>query len=86
MISPFIREPVTLLRLWAPSLCHPYAHIPIAFRRSYPGVPGYVMVSIAYGECQEPKNLGCDQTPDKCGFQPNHTIHVRRTRKEYWLG
>ena len=42
----------------------------------YPGFDGYYMVSIAYGECKEPANLGCDQTPDKCGFQANHTINV----------
>ena len=42
----------------------------------YPGLPGYVMVSIAYGSCKEPEAQGCDQTPDKCGFQLNHTINV----------
>ena len=44
--------------------------------RKYPGTAGYTMVSIAYGECREPASQGCDQTPDKCGFQPNHTINV----------
>ena len=42
----------------------------------YPGMLGYTMVSIAYGTCMEPANQGCDQTGDKCGFQPNHTINV----------
>lgn len=36
----------------------------------------YYMTSIAYGLCMEPKGLGCDQTADHCGFQPNHTINV----------
>jgi hypothetical protein len=44
--------------------------------RKYPGFPGYYMVSIAYGLCHEPANRGCDQTPNKCGFQANHTINV----------
>lgn len=42
----------------------------------YPGTPGYTLVGISYGECKEPANKGCDQTADKCGFQPNHTINV----------
>lgn len=42
----------------------------------YPNLPGYYLVSIAYGDCHEPAKQGCDQTPDKCGFQPNHTINV----------
>ena len=42
----------------------------------YPGTSGYTMVSIGYGLCEEPKGLGCDSTPDHCGFQPNHTINV----------
>ena len=33
----------------------------------------YYMHSVAYGGCKEPANLGCDQTPDHCGFQMNHT-------------
>ena len=37
------------------------------------------MCSIAYGECKEPANQGCDETPDKCGFQPNHTINIWRS-------
>ena len=41
-----------------------------------PGSSMYTMFSIAYGECMEPKGQGCDQTADKCGFQPNHTINV----------
>jgi hypothetical protein len=47
--------------------------------RKYPNRPGYTMCSIAYGECKEPANQGCDQTPDKCGFQPNHTINIWRS-------
>ena len=42
----------------------------------YPGQSGYFLHAIAYGCCREPANLGCDQTPDHCGFQPNHTINV----------
>ena len=42
----------------------------------YPNTQGYTMVAISYGECMEPAGRGCDQTPDKCGFQPNHTINV----------
>ena len=41
----------------------------------YPGF-GYVLTAIAYGECREPQNQGCDQTSDHCGFQANHTINV----------
>lgn len=41
----------------------------------YPGL-GYVLTAISYGDCKEPANLGCDKTPDHCGFQPNHTINV----------
>ena len=41
-----------------------------------PGTPGYIMVSIAYGLCEEPAAKGCDQTSTHCGFQPNHTINV----------
>lgn len=29
----------------------------------------FYLTSVAYGGCTEPANLGCDQTPDKCGFQ-----------------
>ena len=29
----------------------------------------YYMTSVAYGGCEEPANLGCDQTKDHCGFQ-----------------
>jgi hypothetical protein len=45
----------------------------------YPGHTGYYMISVAYGECKEPANLGCDQTSDKCGFQFNHTVNVWRS-------
>lgn len=41
----------------------------------FPGL-GYVLTAISYGECFEPAGRGCDQTPDHCGFQPNHTINV----------
>lgn len=44
--------------------------------RRIPADPYYYMTSIAYGLCKEPANYGCDQTADKCGFQPNHTINV----------
>ncbi len=39
--------------------------------RNPPGAPapGYYLFTIEYGLCEEPKNQGCDQTPDKCGFQ-----------------
>ena len=30
---------------------------------------GYWMNAVAYGGCVEPMKLGCDQTPDDCGFQ-----------------
>lgn len=42
----------------------------------YPNREGYYMISVAYGGCMEPKGQGCDQTPDKCGFQFNHTVNV----------
>jgi len=38
------------------------------------------MTAIAYGLCAEPAGLGCDQTADHCGFQPNHTINVWKSR------
>jgi hypothetical protein len=44
--------------------------------RKYPCVEGYIMCSIAYGECKEPPRQGCDQTPDHCGFQLYHTINI----------
>lgn len=34
------------------------------------------MYTIEYGLCVAPKNLGCDQTPDHCGFRDNHNITV----------
>ena len=48
--------------------------------RKVPGEPYYYMTSIAYGLCLEPTGLGCDQTADHCGFQPNHTINVWRSK------
>lgn len=47
--------------------------------RKIPGDPHYYMTAIAYGLCEEPTGLGCDQTKDHCGFQPNHTINVWRS-------
>ena len=44
--------------------------------RRIPNDPNYYMTSISYGLCKEPAKLGCDQTADHCGFQPNHTINV----------
>lgn len=48
--------------------------------RKVPNDPFYYMTSIAYGTCMEPTGYGCDQTPDKCGFQANHTINVWKSR------
>jgi hypothetical protein len=36
----------------------------------------YVMHTIEYGLCVAPAKLGCDQTPDKCGFRNNHNVTV----------
>lgn len=42
----------------------------------YPGLDGYYMAGIAYGNCSEPAARGCDQTPVHCGFQPGHLINI----------
>ena len=46
--------------------------------RKFPstGTNDYYLLGLSYGDCHEPANLGCDQTPDKCGFQFNHSIHL----------
>jgi len=36
----------------------------------------YYMHAMQYGLCEEPANLGCDQTPDHCGFLPDHNISI----------
>jgi hypothetical protein len=42
----------------------------------------YYMTSVAYGGCKEPANLGCDQTPDHCGFQVRGwKFHRQRSAK-----
>eukprot|EP00158_Paraphelidium_tribonemae_P010360 Partr_v1_DN47593_c0_g1_i1_m59135 len=52
--------------------------------RKYPAVDpdGYYWLhGIAYGGCREPPNQGCDQVgKPPCGFQPNHTIDIYRSR------
>jgi hypothetical protein len=36
----------------------------------------YLMTTIEYGLCVAPARLGCDQTPDHCGFRDSHNITV----------
>jgi hypothetical protein len=36
----------------------------------------YIMHSIEYGLCVAPTGMGCDQTPDHCGFRNNHNVSV----------
>jgi len=38
--------------------------------------PLYWMHTASYGLCKEPKNYGCDQTADHCGFQLDHNITI----------
>ena len=37
----------------------------------------YVMHAASYGLCVAPARLGCDQTPDHCGFRNNHNVRGR---------
>jgi hypothetical protein len=34
----------------------------------------YVMHAIEYGLCTAPTGMGCDQTPDHCGFRNDHNV------------
>jgi hypothetical protein len=34
------------------------------------------MHAMSYGLCEEPAGQGCDQTPDHCGFLPDHNISI----------
>ena len=36
----------------------------------------YVMHAASYGLCVAPARMGCDQTPDHCGFRNNHNVTV----------
>ena len=38
------------------------------------------MHAVSYGLCKEPVGMGCDQTPDKCGFRLDHNISIWRSR------
>jgi hypothetical protein len=40
----------------------------------------YYMHAVSYGLCEEPANLGCDQTTDHCGFRLDHNISIWRSR------
>ena len=44
-----------------------------------PGGP-YYYHALSYGNCSEPDGLGCNQTPDKCGFRMDHNISVFTSR------
>ena len=36
----------------------------------------FVLYTIQYGLCVAPTGMGCDQTPDHCGFRGNHNITI----------
>jgi hypothetical protein len=36
----------------------------------------YVMHTMEYGLCKAPTGMGCDQTPDRCGFRGTHNVTV----------
>ena len=40
----------------------------------------FVMHTIEYGLCLAPAKLGCDATPDHCGFRGNHNVTVWTSR------
>lgn len=35
--------------------------------------------AVSYGLCEAPTPLGCDSTPDKCGFQQDHNVTIWRS-------
>jgi hypothetical protein len=36
----------------------------------------YVMYTNSYGLCMAPTGMGCDQTPDHCGFRNDHNVTI----------
>eukprot|EP00656_Telonema_subtile_P004896 TRINITY_DN12233_c0_g1_i2.p1 TRINITY_DN12233_c0_g1~~TRINITY_DN12233_c0_g1_i2.p1 ORF type:complete len:432 (+),score=71.70 TRINITY_DN12233_c0_g1_i2:132-1427(+) len=48
---------------------------------TYRFIDGYYWYHGAeYGMCQEPPKNGCDQTPDHCGFHPDHNVSIWRSK------
>jgi hypothetical protein len=43
------------------------------------GFTGYILFTLSYGDCKEPAKMGCDSTPDHCGFQLTQNISVWKT-------